>query len=202
MRSERSTDAFRTLQARALELEQDADRDPVTGLPSGAWFDGRFGEWFGEARETRTPLTLMLADIDGLHAVNQAHGPGAGDKLISSVAACLRRCLRPRDLVARHPGAAFAILMPRAPATAGCVVAERLRAGVADAGHDVAAAHVLRVTISIGCITVERGGFAARQQLVDAAARALGSAKRDGGDRVVSLVDKTGESLDRPAPAV
>jgi diguanylate cyclase (GGDEF)-like protein len=202
MRSARSTDALRTLAARALELEQDSHRDPLTGLPNRAWFDAQLAEWFGEARETRTPLTVMLADIDSLHAVNEAHGHGAGDKVIFSVAACLRTRLRPRDLVARHTGAAFTILMPRAPGTAGQRVAERLRAGVADATHDVAVAHALRVTISIGCVTLERGGFSTRQQIVDAAARALASAKRDGGDRVVTLVDKTGESLDRSAPAV
>jgi hypothetical protein len=82
------------------------------------------------------------------------------------------------------------------------VVAERRRAGVAEARNNVAVAHALHVTISIGCVTLERDGFATRHQIVDAAARAPASAKRDGGDRVVALVDKAGESLDRSAPAV
>jgi diguanylate cyclase len=122
--------------------------------------------------------------------------------VISSVAACLRQRLRPRDFVARHVGAAFTILLPRAPSTAALVVAERLRSGVAEMSHDVTAAQVVRVTIAIGCVTLERGGLTSRQQVVEAATRALGAAKRSGGDRIVTLVDKTGESLDRPAAAV
>jgi len=205
MRSERSTDASRTLNARARELEGDSHRDPLTGLPNSTWFDVQLAHLFGEVHEARSPLTLMLVDVDGLQAINQQHGHGAGEKVIISVAACLRSKLRPRDLVARHGAAAFCILLPRAPAAAGRVVAERLRAGVADAGHDVASAHTLRVTISIGCVTLERGGcagFVTRQEVVDSAARALGSAKRDGGNKIVFLVDKAGESLDRPPSAV
>jgi diguanylate cyclase (GGDEF)-like protein len=202
MRSERSTDAYRTLAARALELENDSHRDPLTGLYNAAWFDGQLAELFGETHDKRTALTVMLADIDGLHAINQAHGHLAGDKVIFSVAACLKRQLRPRDLVARHAGAAFAVLLPRAPSPTGRIVAERLRAGVADVEHDVAIAHALHVTISVGCATLERGGFTTRDQIMDAAGLALSAAKRGGRDRVVALVDKPGESLDRPGPTV
>jgi diguanylate cyclase (GGDEF)-like protein len=202
MRSERSTDAFRTLEKRARDLEEASHRDPLTGLYTCAWFDGQLAEWFGEARETSTALTVILADIDGLQAINEAHGHTAGDKVIFSVAACLRQRLRPRDPMARHTGAAFTILLPRARAAAARVVAERLRAGVAEAGHDVSVAQTLRVTVSFGCATLERGGFATRQQIMDAAARALAAAKRAGRDRVVSVVDATGESLDRPPASV
>lgn len=195
-------DVLRVLEARARDLEQDSLRDPLTGLPNRAWFDGQLAQAFGEASETRTGMTVMLADIDGLHAINEAHGHGAGDKVIFSVAACLKRCLRPRDFVARHAGAAFAILLPRASATAGQVVAERLKTSVAETPHDVAVAQALRVTLSIGCVTVERGGLATRQQVEEAAVRALASAKRNGGDRVAVLVDKAGESLDRPGTPV
>jgi diguanylate cyclase (GGDEF)-like protein len=205
MRSERSTDAHRTLAARALELEQQSHRDPLTGLPNGAWFDGQLAQWFGEARETGTALTLLVADIDRLHALNQAHGHGAGDKVIFSVAACLKRRLRPRDLLARQAGASFAVLLPRASSDAGRVVAERLRAGVAESGHDIAVAQTLRVTISVGCVTVlpaGRGPLGTRQQLLETAARALAAAKRDGGDRAAFLVENRGEPLDRSPPRV
>jgi len=204
MRSERSTDAFRTLEKRARDLEEASHRDPLTGLYTRAWFDGQLAEWFGEARESKTPapLTVILADIDGLQAINEAHGHSAGDKVIFSVAACLKQRLRPRDPMARHTGAAFTILLPRAGAAAARIVAERLRAGVAEAEHAVAVAQTLRVTVSLGCATLERGGFATRQQIMEAAGRALAAAKRAGRDRVVSVVDATGESLDRPAPSV
>jgi diguanylate cyclase (GGDEF)-like protein len=182
------------------ELEVASHRDPLTGLPTRAWFDGQLAQAFGS--EHRAPLTVMIADIDALQAVNEAHGHGAGDKVIFSVAACLRGRLRPRDLVARHTGAGFGVLLPGAGAEAARAVAERLRAGVAEARHEVALAHALHVTISTGSITVERHAFASRQELLDAAARALARAKRSGGDRATILVDSTGEGLDSPPSGV
>jgi GGDEF domain-containing protein len=167
--------------ARALEheLEVASHRDPLTGLPTHAWFDGQLAEAFGASHQSKAPLTMMLAEIDALCAVNEAHGHGAGDKVIFSVAACLRGRLRPRDLVARHTGAGFGVLL-----------------------HEVALAHALHVTISVGSITVERAIFATRQDLLDAAARALARAQRTGGDRAIILVDSTGEALDSSRPGV
>ena len=203
MHSERSTSAIRTLEARAVGLDPGSQRDPLTGLYDRAWFDQQLTTLLGQTCETGDSLTVILADVDGLGAINRAHGDRAGDRVIASVAARLARRLRARDLVARHAGAAFAVLLARAPAAAGRAVAERLRAGVADEQHEAApAAERLRVTISIGCVTLERGGFLTRQQLMEKAARALAAAKRDGRDRVVSVVDAAGESLDRSPHAV
>jgi diguanylate cyclase (GGDEF)-like protein len=202
MRQERSTDAFRTLEARAAELEDESQRDPLTGLHNRAWFDGQLADWFGQVSQTGKPLSVMLADIDALHQINEAYGHVAGDKVIFSVAACLKQQLRPRDLVARQLGATFSVLLPGAPVHAAHAVGERLRACVAAAGHGVAVAHALRVTISVGSVTLERDCFATRQQILEAAARALAAAKREGRDRVVSLVDTAGDCLDRSPPPV
>jgi diguanylate cyclase (GGDEF)-like protein len=206
MRQERSNNASRTLEARAAELEEESQRDPLTGLHNRAWFDGQLADWFGQATRTGMALSVMLADIDALHQINQTYGHVAGDKVIFSVAACLKQQLRPRDLVARHLGATFSVLLPGAPERAARAVAERLRASVAAAGHGVALAHALHVTISVGSVTLERDGFATRQQILEAAARALAAAKGEGatrvGNRVVSLLDKAGDCLDRSPPPV
>src|SRR5262249_35857431 len=136
----------------------------------------------------------------------QAHGQDAGDKIIAVVGTFLRNRVRYRDLVARHAGPAFAILLSHAPVAAGRVVAERLRAALADERHaladDRAPAQPMRVTVSVGCVTIERGGSVTQDQVMEAATRALAAAKRDGRDRVVSLVGTRGEPLDRLVPAV
>lgn len=208
MRSERSTNALRTLDARAPESEEPSRRDPVTGLRDRAWFEVQLGHWFGDPRERRMPLSLILADVDGFDAINQTYGRPAGDEVLSSVSACLQQRLRGRDLLARFADSAFTVLLLRAPVATARAVAERLRAGVANASHGPSGSSPgpLRVTLSVGCVTLEAGGalegFATRQQVIDAASRALAAAKRGGCDRVVSLVDATGESLDSSAPSV
>jgi len=191
MQSERSTDAFRTLEARARDPDRRGERDTLTGLHGPAWFDGKLAERLSDKRDLRTPLNLMLADIDGLAALTEAHGPDAVDKVIAAVGTFLRVRLRHRDLLARHADAAFAILLAQGPAAAGPVVAERLRAAVADQKHDVAEVGAsgpeMRVTVSVGCVTIERGGSMTPDEVMQAATRALAAAKRDGHDRVVTL---------------
>jgi diguanylate cyclase (GGDEF)-like protein len=191
MQSERSTDAFRTLEARARDPERRGEPDALTGLHGAAWFDDKLEERLSGKHDVRAPLNLMLADIDGLAAIVESHGSDAGDKVIAAVGAFLRMRLRYRDLLARHGDASFAILLSQGPAAAGPVVAERLRAAVADHKHDVAdaAARVpdVRVTVSVGCVTIERGGSLTRDEVMQAATRALAAAKRDGHDRVVTI---------------
>jgi diguanylate cyclase (GGDEF)-like protein len=190
MQSERSTDAFRTLAARALALEDaQAQRDALTGLPTGPWFDDQLATWLKQAAETKTALTILLAEVDGLEAIRRAHGEAASDRVLASVSACIARRLRARDLLARQAGAAFAALLARVPAAVGPLVAERLREGVAEEQHVAARGHAPpRVTLSIGCVTVERGGILTRQRVMEIAERALATAKRDGRDRVASLL--------------
>jgi diguanylate cyclase len=191
MQSERSTDSFRTLEARARDLERRGEHDALPGLHGASWFDDKLAERLSGKNDLRTPLNLMLADIDGLAGIVEAHGADAGDRVIAAVGAFLRPRLRYRDLLARHADAAFAILLAQGPAAAGPVVAERLRAAVADHKHDVAdvGARVpdMRVTVSVGCVTIERGGFVTRDEVMQAATRALAAAKREGRGRVVAV---------------
>jgi diguanylate cyclase (GGDEF)-like protein len=194
MQSERSTGAFRALEARAASaLEAAPQRDRLTGLYDRAWFDAQLVARMSQAIDSKTPITVILADIDGLGAINQAHGEPAGDRVVASVSARLARRLRARDPLARHAGATFAIALVGVGASTAGAVAERLRAGVAEEQHDADGAQPMRVTISLGCVTVERGGFLTRHQLMEAAARALETAKRDGRDRAVSLVAGQGQ---------
>src|SRR5690349_7550765 len=132
MQSERSTDAFRTLEARARDVQDRSapgaagrERDALTGLHSWSWFEQQLGDWFAEAREGKAQLAVIFADIDGLDAIHEMWGRDAGDQTVSAVAGCLRRRLRARDLLARHPEAGFAVMLTRAPANAARLVAER-----------------------------------------------------------------------------
>jgi diguanylate cyclase len=191
MESDRSTDTFRTLEARSRDQDRRGERDALTGLHGPAWFDDKLAERLSGKHDLRTPLNLMLADIDGLAGIVEAHGAELGDKVIAAVGAFLRPRLRYRDLLARHGDASFAILLAQGPAAAGAVVAERLRAAVADHKHDVAdvgaPAPEMRVTVSVGCVTIDRGGSMTRDEVMEAATRALAAAKRDGHDRVVTI---------------
>lgn len=64
------------------------------------------------ARRTKQPLALAFLDVDGLKAVNDSRGHGAGDQLLRDVAAALRDQLRDYDVVVRHGGDEFVCALP------------------------------------------------------------------------------------------
>jgi diguanylate cyclase (GGDEF)-like protein len=160
------------------KFERISAHDGLTGLHNRLHFDNVYTvEWRRSAR-ARTPLALLIADIDHFKDYNDARGHRAGDECLKSVAAAIAGSIhRAGDVVVRFGGEEFAILLPNTDLESARVVAETIRRRIA-AGN--------QVTISIGaaaCIPdpdeSKAGG------LVDAADKALYAAKRRGRNRVV-----------------
>jgi diguanylate cyclase (GGDEF)-like protein len=63
------------------------------------------------ARRTEQPLVLAFVDVDGLKAINDSRGHGAGDRVLLNVADALRATLRSYDLIIRYGGDEFACVI-------------------------------------------------------------------------------------------
>lgn len=72
------------------------------------------------------PLTLVMADVNGLKLTNDAFGHGAGDLLLQRIAAILNRECRAQDIVARIGGDEFVILLPETDAKNAKVIINRI----------------------------------------------------------------------------
>ena len=98
-----------------------------------------------------TPLGVMLLDLDRFKEVNDTHGHGAGDEVLSEFARRLQANVRGVDLVARMGGEEFLVAMPDADEEGGAIVAERVRRAVEEEPFSIgAAAGRIRVTVSAG----------------------------------------------------
>ena len=83
--------------------------DALTGLYNRAHFEAEFQR----ATQGRLlPVSVIMADVDGLKAVNDSLGHAAGDELIKTAADILRKSFRTGDLVARLGGDEFSVLLP------------------------------------------------------------------------------------------
>jgi diguanylate cyclase len=164
------------------ELRHRASHDPLTGLASRAALTAYLT---GPARRQRE--SLVLIDLDGFAALNDAHGHPIGDDLLTEVAVRLRTALPAARVLARLGGDEFAALHRGDGATAARRALTALRPAYRIGGRD------LHLTASAGVVEI-RSGRDAAQALRDADL-ALDAAKSAGGDRTVTFHPELREAL-------
>ena len=106
--------------------------DSKTGLLNAGTWEREAASEVARAVRTRSPLALVLIDVDHFKLVNDLHGHLAGDKALRSIAHAFRIFLRGYDLVGRFGGEEFALLLPQTSAADARQIAERVRAHIAE----------------------------------------------------------------------
>ncbi len=119
--------------------------DTVTGLYNRAYFEE-------ELRRLDTPrqfpLSLIMADVNGLKLVNDAFGHQEGDKLLLRAAQVLKDTTRQEDIVCRWGGDEFAILLPKTNRHDVEVILERIKSACKDIKPEP-----IEMSIALGCAT-------------------------------------------------
>jgi diguanylate cyclase (GGDEF)-like protein len=129
---------MRTIRAQRLELQQEGDEarllarvDPLTGLGNRRAFDEALDAELARARRAKTPLSLLVGDLDGFKEINDRYGHVLGDDCLRQSATALRTALRHPDLCFRWGGDEFAVVLTDADATVARALAIRLEKAVA-----------------------------------------------------------------------
>lgn len=162
--------------ARHQALQQVASRDSLTGADSRrAFLDKLDAEMLRANNGARS--SLLLIDIDHFKAVNDMHGHGAGDRVLTGFVDRLRPGLRAVDCIGRLGGEEFAILLTDSDIDRASMVCERLRARLAEP-IQIDTGMAIAVTFSAGL--VELDGQATRSAMLEAADKALYRAKHSG----------------------
>jgi diguanylate cyclase (GGDEF)-like protein/PAS domain S-box-containing protein len=104
--------SYREAQAESHFLSR---HDGLTGLPNRTLFQEMLRDAVAQHAQGLDDAAVLLVDLDGFKAVNDAFGHEAGDELLQQVADRLRRCVRGSDMVARLGGDEFAILVRGGP---------------------------------------------------------------------------------------
>ena len=155
------------------QLQRQASTDALTLLPNRRTWDARLEAGLEWARGTGEVLTVGLIDLDGLKAINDAHGHSAGDLLLTRIARQWAPVLRRADLLARIGGDEFAMLLHGATEREAAEVIDRLRERTP-----------VPYTCSAG--VASWNGEESAAELMHRADEALYAAKREGRNRAVA----------------
>lgn len=123
----------RALRARLAELEERlaraehlADTDTLTPLANRRFFCRAVERSVAQLARHGTPAALVFIDLDGLKAINDTHGHGAGDEALVHTAWVLTENIRTGDVVARLGGDEFGVLLDYTDAAAAADKARSL----------------------------------------------------------------------------
>jgi len=176
---------------RELELEEQAHRDPLTGLANRRLFHETAAQTLALADRYGRRAAVAYLDLSGFKAVNDRYGHDVGDRVLKATGGRLREGVRDSDLVARLGGDEFAILFAEVEGRSGArEVATRLLRAL---GRPIRVdGQEFRLRAQLGVSLYPDHGHDA-EALLRRADRAMYAAKQV--DRDLVLSDDTEESL-------
>lgn len=177
--------AQETLKRQAQELTTLSRLDPLTQLFNRRYFEERYLAEFARSKRYRSPLCLMMIDLDHFKQVNDTRGHPAGDRVLKEAAARVKQTLRDVDLVARYGGEEIIALLPETGPDEGRRAGERIRAAMASPPVEIDGQEPLTVTCSVGLAWYPARQIEDHESLLRAADDALYRAKKGGRNRVV-----------------
>ena len=166
------------------DLREQAMTDPLTGL-----YNRRFmweflqREWI-RSRRKDVPLAVIMIDLDYFKRVNDTFGHQAGDFVLTAVSALLRTHIRSTDIVCRHGGEEFALILPEATLEIVRRRAEDIQAAIKRLDLDFRNVPLGRITASFG-VALFPDNADGPDAMLRAADEALYTAKSEGRDRIV-----------------
>lgn len=164
------------------QLENLINIDDLSGLFVRRRFDADVGVLMNQARTRRTPLGLLVMDMDGIKKINDTHGHLFGAYTIGEAGRLIGRILDGRGIGSRFGGDEFLAALPGLDRDATVAIGEEIRAAIND--HTFQREGIaLRPGISIGAAAFPDDATA-QEELFQRADEALYRAKQGGKNRV------------------
>ncbi len=156
--------------------------DELTGLLNMRAFNLLLEKQQASAARYREPFSILMVDVDELKEVNDHYGHKAGSRTIQTVSSTIRNSVRASDILARYGGDEFVILLTHTRTEQARLVAERIRAAIANMSFDVDGNRIT-ATASIG-IACFPECVQDPAEVLDKADQALYRSKQDGRNKV------------------
>ncbi|WP_448549480.1 sensor domain-containing diguanylate cyclase [Thalassotalea fusca] len=177
--------ALQELEEANRELQKKNTLDALTGLYNRRYYDQKLIAEFRRSRRNRTPLSLIVIDVDYFKSINDNFGHQVGDACLVQLATMIKQCIRrSSDIGCRYGGEEFCLILPETEPEGAVALAEELRLAVADQALVV---HEQKIpfTISCGITTCLHYTDNEPSVLFAAADKALYQAKANGRNQVI-----------------
>lgn len=168
-----------------LKMEALAHRDQLTGIMNRRGFDNAAALAFDHAQKTKSPVSIILLDVDKFKPFNDNRGHQEGDRCLKKVAEILETTLhRPQDVVARYGGEEFVVILPHTDAAGARVVGQRVIDAFAAAAYPHGYSEIAdHVTVSGGVADITEKDNV--QQMIKFADEQLYAAKAQGRNQIL-----------------
>jgi len=191
------TSAAFVAQARRLErafATASSDLDLLTGVHNRQAMERDLERERTRALRSNRPCSFALADLDRFKAINDAHGHGAGDRVLVAAAERFLAALRPYDSIYRYGGEEFLFCLPDTTATDAQGILERVRRKLEEHPVPTDRGDALAITASFGFAEVDAD--CSLDETIQRADRALYRAKALGRNRVCSWLFDADPAVD------
>ena len=158
--------------------------DGLTQLYNRRHLDNVLPVEFNRAYRERTPLSVVLFDIDHFKKLNDTHGHSFGDLCLKRIGEVVHRVARrPADIAARYGGEEFILLLPETACEGAFHLAQRIQQALAqEEVRDGEHSTVMTVSIGVACEIPEQKNQ--HEELLKRADQWLYEAKRKGRNRI------------------
>lgn len=190
---------LREIQRLQKKLQQQAVRDPLTGLYNRRYLEATLEQELARAERETQPVSIIMMDADKFKKINDLFGHKAGDRALQALAKLIKAHIRRSDIPCRYGGEEFVIVMPNTPLEVALARAEEIRRdfhalelfGPGTAG---------RASLSVGLAAYPSHGRLG-EDVLDAADQAMYRAKSQGGNCVLmheSPLKRAGQPKEKP----
>lgn len=173
---------FDQVELQQEQLFQQAMKDTLTGLHNRHALNSFLPKLSSTAIRHQKPVGILFFDIDHFKQVNDVHGHIAGDNVLEEMGQLISSNFRGEDFSARYGGEEFIVILYNTNYEQTVSIAEKLRNKV-----EVRNFSDLKITISIGALSVKITKDTNITQLIDKADEVLYEAKKSGRNKVCSL---------------
>lgn len=165
-----------------------AQTDELTGIMNRRYFMEVFNLEYDRCLALKTPLTLLMLDMDNFKTINDLFGHQVGDKVLRMVSEKLNHITRSHDYVARYGGDEFIILLTDCDIETGRVIARRIENDIAAIKIPAEETSSITLGISIGVAAMIHNPPESLDNLISRADFDLYKVKANKQDR---LIEKT-----------